>query len=132
MTYEHFTGNSTLACSANSVVDCAAVTTSPESMVFGIFPVAVLGLAFYAWLLVIMNPWAWRARTRRREISWLRLASMVTGVGFVIYLIYVEVFQVGKICLECTSVHVVTFVLFVLTMLAAAIWTEPLNTRRIT
>jgi uncharacterized membrane protein len=132
MTFEHFTGNATLACSTNSVVDCNAVTKSPQAVVFNIFPVAVLGLVFYAWLLVIMNPWAWRARARRREIGWLRLASMVTGVGFIIYLIYVELFQVGKICLECTSVHVITFVLFVLTMLAAAIWTEPQNTRRIT
>jgi uncharacterized membrane protein len=130
MTFEHYTGNKTLACSSNSVVNCAAVTTSPESVVFNVFPVAVLGLVFYAWLLVVMSPWAWRARARRREITWLRLASMVTGVGFIIYLIYVELFQVDKICLECTSVHVITFALFVLTALAAAIWSEPQDARR--
>lgn len=129
MTFEHYTGNKTLACSSNSVVNCAAVTTSPESVVFNVFPVAVLGLAFYAWLLVVMSPWAWRARTRRREITWLRLASMVTGVGFIVYLIYVELFQVDKICLECTSVHVITFALFVLTALAAAAWPEPQDAR---
>jgi len=130
MTFEHYTGNKTLACSSNSVVNCAAVTTSPESVVFNVFPVAVLGLVFYAWLLVVMSPWAWRARARLREITWLRLASMVTGVGFIIYLIYVELFQVDKICLECTSVHVITFALFVLTALAAAAWPEPQDARR--
>jgi uncharacterized membrane protein len=31
-------------------------------------------------------------------------------------------FTIGSICLYCTSVHVITFVLFVLTAFAAAAW----------
>ena len=120
MTIEHFTGNATLACSTNSVVNCEAVTTSPESMVFGVLPVAVLGLAFYAFMVAVTTPWAWRSQ--RREIALARLGSVVVGVGFILYLIYVELFQVGFICLWCTSVHVITFLLFVLIALAAAVW----------
>jgi uncharacterized membrane protein len=128
MTIEHFTGNTTLACSTNSVVNCEAVTTSPESMVFGVFPVAVLGLAFFAFMVPATTPWAWRSK--RREIALLRLASVIVGVGFILYLIYVELFQVGFICLECTSVHVITFALFALVALAAAIWGLPEGTSR--
>lgn len=120
MTIEHFTGNATLACSTNSVVNCEAVTTSPESMVFGVFPVAVLGLAFYAFMVAVTTPWAWRSQ--RREIALARLGSIIVGVGFILYLIYVELFQVGFICLECTSVHVITFLLFVVIALATAVW----------
>ena len=120
MTIEHFTGNATLACSTNSVVNCEAVTTSPESMVFGVFPVAVLGLAFFAFMVAVTTPWAWRSE--RREIALARLGSLIVGVGFILYLIYVELFQVGFICLECTSVHVITFLLFVLIALATAVW----------
>jgi uncharacterized membrane protein len=120
MTIEHFTGNATLACSTNSVVNCEAVTTSPESMVFGVFPVAVLGLAFYAFMVAVTTPWAWRSR--RPEIAVARLGSVVVGVGFILYLIYVELFQVGFICLECTSVHVITFLLFGLIALTVAVW----------
>jgi uncharacterized membrane protein len=120
MTIEHFTGNATLACSANSVVNCEAVTTSPEAMVFGVFPVAVLGLAFYAFMVAVTTPWAWRSR--RPEIAVARLGSIIVGVGFILYLIYVELFQVGFICLECTSVHVITFLLFGLIALTAAVW----------
>jgi uncharacterized membrane protein len=120
MTIEHFTGNATLACSTNSVVNCEAVTTSPESMVFGVFPVAVLGLAFYAFMVAVTTPWAWRSQ--RREIALARLGSLIVGVGFILYLIYVELIQVGFICLWCTSVHVITFLLFVLIALATAIW----------
>lgn len=120
MTIEHFTGNATLACSTNSVVNCEAVTTSPESMVFGVLPVAVLGLAFYVFMVAATTPWAWRSE--RREIALARLGSVIVGVGFILYLMYVELFQVGFICLWCTSVHVITFLLFVVITLAAAVW----------
>jgi uncharacterized membrane protein len=125
LTIEHFTNNATLACSINSVVNCEAVTKSPESMVFGIFPVAVLGLAFFVVMVPLTTPWAWQARWRKRELALIRLASLVVGMGFVIYLIYVELIQVGYICLWCTSVHAITFVLFVLTVLATAFWGLP-------
>jgi uncharacterized membrane protein len=120
LTIAHFTSTAILACSANSVVNCSAVTTSPESMVFGVLPVAVLGLAFYVFMVPMTTPWAWRSP--RREIAWVRLASVIVGVGFILYLIYAELFQVRFICLWCTSVHVITFLLFVLVALATAVW----------
>jgi uncharacterized membrane protein len=128
MTIEHFTGNTTLACSANGAVNCLAVTTSPESKVFGVIPVAVLGLAFYVFMAAATSPWAWRSR--RPELALVRLASVVVGIGFVLYLIYVELFQVGYICLWCTGVHVITFALFALVVVAAAIWGLPEGARR--
>jgi uncharacterized membrane protein len=121
-TYAHFNGNHLAGCSANphGTFDCTAVITSPQSMVFGIFPVAILGLAFYAVVAVLMTPWAWRAR--RREVHWVRLASMIAGMGFVMYLIYAEVYLIQEVCEYCTAVHIVTFLLFCLTVLAAAVW----------
>jgi uncharacterized membrane protein len=120
LTIEHFTGNTTLACSDKGVVNCGAVTTSSQAMVFGVLPVAVLGLAFYVFMVAATSPLAWRSR--RREVSLARLASVVVGVGFILYLIYVELFQVGAICLWCTGVHVITFLLFGLVALTTAVW----------
>ena len=119
LTYTHFTDSGLLGCAEKGTINCAKVTTSPQSYVFGI-PVAVLGLAFYVFLVAIMSPWAWRSG--RREIALARMASLVVGVGFVLYLVYAELFDIGAICLYCTSVHVITFLLFVLTGLAVAIW----------
>ena len=119
LTIAHFTESALLGCSESGLVNCTKVTTSPQSYVFGI-PVAVLGLAFYLFAAVIMSPWAWQAA--RREIHLLRIASLVVGIGFVLYLIYAELFIIGSICLYCTSVHAITFVLFVLTVIAAATW----------
>jgi uncharacterized membrane protein len=120
LTYAHYTQSALAGCTETSgVVNCGKVTTSAQSVVFGI-PVAVLGLAFYVFAVAIMSPWAWKAR--RREVGWLRLASLIVGIGFVLYLIYAELFDIGSICLYCTSVHVITFLLFVLTGLAVAVW----------
>ena len=119
LTIAHFTESTLAGCSESGLVNCTKVTTSPQSYVFGI-PVAVLGLAFYLFAAAIMSPWAWQAA--RREIHLLRMASLVVGIGFVLYLIYAELFIIGSICLYCTSVHVITFVLFVLTVIAAAAW----------
>jgi uncharacterized membrane protein len=120
LTYAHYTESALAGCTETTgVVKCGKVTTSAQSVVFSI-PVAVLGLAFYVFLTAIMSPWAWLAR--RREVGLLRLASLVVGIGFVMYLLYAELFDIGSICLYCTSVHVITFLLFVLTGLAVAVW----------
>ena len=119
LTIAHFTESALAGCSESGLVNCTKVTTSAQSYVFGI-PVAVLGLAFFVFAVVIMSPWAWRAS--RREIHLARIASLVVGIGFVLYLVYAELFTIGSICLYCTSVHVITFLLFVLTAFAAAAW----------
>jgi uncharacterized membrane protein len=113
-----------LFCASKGFVDCAAVTTSGQSEVFGIFPVAELGLAFYVFMVAINLPWAWRADRRELRLAgavkvsvpvrWLRLGSAVAGMGFVLYLLYAELIQIGNICLYCTGVHIVTFLLFTL------------------
>jgi uncharacterized membrane protein len=109
LTYEHFTQNATFACQANSVVDCLAVTTSPQSKMFGI-PVAVLGLVFYVGIIPLLLPVAWRVNTRLMRNG--RIAAVGIGVLFVFYLVYVELFDVRKICEWCTGVHILTIALF--------------------
>jgi len=119
LTITHYDTAVTLACSDKGVVNCGLVTTSPESMVFGIFPVAVLGLAFFVFMVVATSPWAWRSRYP--QVAIVRLASVVVGIGFVLYLVYTELFTLDHICLWCTSVHVLTFLLFVLILISAAV-----------
>ena len=121
-TQAHFTGNHLAGCPSNlhATFDCTAVITSPQSMVFGVIPVAVLGLLFYVFAVAIFSPWAWRLR--RREVGLLRLGSVIVGMGFVTYLIYAEVVQIKEICEYCTGVHAITFVLFCITVVATALW----------
>jgi uncharacterized membrane protein len=117
LTIAHFNTSVTLACPATSTVNCEKVTTSPQSYALGI-PVAVLGLAFYLFLAVANSPWVWRMTWP--PIRWARIGSMVVGIVFVLWLVYAELFKIGAICLWCTSVHVITFALFVLIMFSFA------------
>jgi uncharacterized membrane protein len=118
LTIAHYTSPALLICSEKGLVNCAAVTTSPESKVFGVFPVAVLGLAFYVLMAAITSPWAWRASWP--VIRWVRLGSVAVGMVFVLYLIYTELITLNAICLWCTAVHVITFGLFALIVFSAA------------
>jgi uncharacterized membrane protein len=117
LTIAHYTSSSILACSDQGTINCGLVTTSPESMVFGIFPVAVLGLAFFVFMVAVNTPWAWRATLP--AVRWARLGSVIVGIGFVLYLVYTEVITLGHICLFCTYAHVITLLLFGLIVFAA-------------
>ena len=134
-TYAHYNGSHLAGCpsGAGGTFDCTAVITSSQSMVFNVFPVAVLGLAFYVFAVVIFSPWAWRFRGARsgwaagrlritsRGVDIVRLGSVIVGMGFVMYLIYAE-FQIGSVCEYCSGVHIVTFLLFCITVVSAALW----------
>ncbi|MDQ2876200.1 MAG: vitamin K epoxide reductase family protein [Actinomycetota bacterium] len=135
----------TLFCSSHGIVNCEAVTQSTQSKVFGIFPVAELGLGFYVFMTAICTPWAWRmkrvlrlgpVRIGNQELRWIRLGSVIVGIGFVLYLLFVELIQLGSICLYCTGVHIATFLLFVLILFdsvfrqAPAYTTAPASAKR--
>jgi len=127
ITLQEETGSTLAGCPEAGSVNCEAVLHSPESVILGI-PVAAFGIAFYAFMVAIMSPPAWRSS--RRKIWQLRLASVVVAMVFVIYLVYAELFEVGNICLYCTSVHILTFLLFALTAIGAAIWGAPPQSKR--
>jgi uncharacterized membrane protein len=112
LTIAHYDTSITLACANKGLINCELVTTSPESILFGIFPVAVLGLAFYLFMVAINSPWGWRLSWPAAR--WVRFGSVIVGMCFVLYLIYAEIDLIHAICLWCTSVHVATFLIFAL------------------
>jgi uncharacterized membrane protein len=111
LTYEHFTDSATLACSDNGAINCLKVTTSKWSEIAGV-PVAVAGLAFFVAMALLCVP----ARFTR-DLGLLRVVGAVVGIVMVLWLVYVELFEVDAICLWCTGVHVITLLL-----LAAVLW----------
>ncbi|MDA8045622.1 MAG: vitamin K epoxide reductase family protein [Actinomycetota bacterium] len=115
LTYEHYTGSTTLACPASphSIINCAKVTTSPWSMWYGI-PVAVLGLVYFVIMLALQSRWAWRRRLMAFRAA--RIAWCVIGLASAVRLIYYELYRIHAICEWCTSVHVITFLVFVATI----------------
>jgi uncharacterized membrane protein len=105
-----------LVCDTNATINCEKVTTSPQSEILGI-PVAMLGLLFFVPMILLCLPAAWRSADRRIHLA--RLVLSVTGVGMILYLIIAELFIIKAICLWCSSVHLITFVLFVIIVTSA-------------
>ncbi len=110
LTVAHYSGVQ-LVCSDTGIVNCAKVTHSAESVFLGV-PVALWGLLFFLAMVAVNLPAAWRSADRR--IHALRLAMTVVGMCFVLYLVSAELLIIKSICLWCTSVHAITFLLFVL------------------
>lgn len=113
LTLAHFTDVVSLTCplgSSGGAIDCAKVTTSPQSYVFGV-PVAVLGLAYFVAMTALSTPRAWHSSNR--YIAPLRLASTVVSIGLISYLLYSELYTIHSICIWCSAVHVLTLVIFI-------------------
>jgi uncharacterized membrane protein len=117
LTITHF-DKVALVCSDNGAINCAKVTTSPQSEILGI-PVAMLGLFFFIPMIALCLPVAWRSADRRVHLA--RLVLAVTGVGMILYLIIAELFIIKAICLWCSGVHLVTFILFVIIVTASPV-----------
>lgn len=113
LTFEHYTGNETLACTVTGVIDCGKVTSSAWSTFMGV-PVALLGLLFFVAVTILMLPSVWR----RPEpwLDWLRFGLLTVGLGMALYLVWAELFRIHAICSWCTVVHVVTFALWIIVL----------------
>src|SRR5690349_4906745 len=76
LTIEHYTSSALLACPESATINCAKVTTSRWSVLAGV-PVSVLGLAYYAGMIALTVPRAWRMRALRN----VRIAGATAGVA---------------------------------------------------
>lgn len=94
-------------CDINAHWDCGIVNHSPFAMM-GPVPVAAVGIAGYALLGVL-------ALVRRRRLV---LAASIVGLGFALYLTYIEKFVLMVWCLYC----VISQCLILLLALLAAGW----------
>lgn len=115
LTYEHYSGSTSLVCSDKGIVNCLRVTTSSYSKVAGV-PFAVLGVVFFAVMLAFQLPVTWNRPEPAIRVG--RLAWATFGVATVLYLVYTELFLIDAICLWCTVVHVLTFIVFASTVVA--------------
>ncbi len=109
LTVTHYTDPAALACPDTGIVNCTLVTTSSWSVVFGV-PLAVLGLVWALAMTGLTVPWAWRARAH--WVDGTRLGVSGAGAAMVMYLVYVELYRIGAICLWCTAMHVTAVCLF--------------------
>ena len=108
LTYVHYAGIEPI-CAASG--GCERVQSSSYSELAGV-PVALLGLLGYAGILVAaLLP----GEGGRLAAAWLA----VVGLGFSLYLTYLELFEIEAICQWCVASAVIMGVLAVLTVVRA-------------
>jgi uncharacterized membrane protein len=117
LTVTHYSDPAALACPDTGVVNCTLVTTSSWSVFLGV-PVALLGLIWSLVMVGLTLPRTWR--TASVALDRARLAGAGLGAMAVLYLVYVELFRIGAICLWCTAVHALAICLFGVVLAAGA------------
>jgi len=116
LTIAHYTTPTILACPETKFINCARVTTSQYSTFHGI-PIVFFGLIFFVLMLGLQLPRLWKNNSLFIWRS--RLALSILGLIAVFGLVYIELYKLHAICLYCTGVHVITFLVFVLTAIGS-------------
>jgi len=93
--YHHFSKSKTSFCDIGQSFDCDLVNRSQYSMFHGI-PVALLGILGYLFILSLATGYREKAET-----PFILAGVTLAGLGFAIYLTYIEAFVLHTWCILC-------------------------------
>jgi len=112
--YHHYGSSKTSYCDFSESFNCDIVNRSTYSTVLGV-PDALIGMLGYATLLVFATMYRTRAETPA-----ILLIGSTAGLGFALYLTYIEKFVLATWCILCLSSLGVIFLITVLSSWLAA------------
>jgi vitamin-K-epoxide reductase (warfarin-sensitive) len=95
--YHHYGKDKTTYCDFGENFNCDIVNRSPYASVLGI-PVALIGILGYLSLLALATFYREKAET-----PGMLLLAATLGLGFALYLTYIEAFVLGTWCILCLS-----------------------------
>lgn len=96
LTWVHLSGSEAVCPASGGLVNCSAVLSSAYASVWGV-PVAIWGVLYFAVGLIVLFT--------TRGLGPMLHAAL--GAAAVLYLVFVELYEVGALCLWCTGVHAV-------------------------
>lgn len=100
----------TFLCDLNPVVSCGSIMESDQSNAFG-FPNPIIGLA--AFPVIITTGVVMLGGAIAKRWYWLGLqCGTIFGIGFVHWLFFQSVYNIGALCPYCMAVWVVTIITF--------------------
>ncbi|MBU0982030.1 vitamin K epoxide reductase family protein [Patescibacteria group bacterium] len=105
LTMMHYDNSLAEPCQLNSFLDCGVVNKSKYSLLFGI-PVSVLGLLNYTFL-VISALVIYLEKIKSKKFLNFLIAIVVFGIGFSLYLTYIEFFVIRAACILCLAQQVI-------------------------
>lgn len=107
----HYAKSASEFCDFSQKFNCDIVNRSEYSEVQGI-PVAAIGVLGYATLFFLSTFWNSRSETPNRL-----LAASLAGLGFALYLTYVEAYQLKTWCILCVASQVAIFLITVVAII---------------
>jgi len=93
--YHHFGASKTSFCTFGQSFNCDIVNRSSYSTVFGV-PVALIGIVGYLLILALATVYREKAET-----PVMLLIASTAGLGFALYLTYIEKFVLQAWCILC-------------------------------
>ena len=99
---EFYDASLTAVCTVNGFISCSKVANSGLTMTFGVQDY-LWGMLGFVVILVL----AALSERRRQDnrITYLLLLITSAGVAFSVYFLYVELVQIGALCLVCLSAY---------------------------
>ncbi len=112
-------------CDVHASFDCQAAVDSRFSAIFGI-PISLLGMAFYASILVLTVFESDKARGSKNVFRPATIATVTFGLGvlYSIFLAIVSLTQVGSICPFCAVLYGVNIMGFISSSIWAGMWPQ--------
>ena len=108
----HYSTSTTSYCSFGENFNCDIVNRSIYSRVFGV-PVALIGMIGY----MLLGLFSWLTRRGNDQRGFL-VAGALIGLGFSLYLTYLEKYVLATWCILCLSSLAVIVVITVLALAA--------------
>jgi len=112
--YHHYGSSKTTYCDFGENFNCDIVNRSTYSTVLGV-PDALIGILGYAALLALATVYRAKAETPA-----ILLTASVAGLGFALYLTYIEAFVLATWCILCLSSLITIVLITVLSSWLAA------------
>ena len=106
----HYAKSATAYCDFSQKFSCDIVNRSEYSSIEGI-PVAAIGVAGYAALVLLATFWRARVETPNRLMG-----AALAGFAFALYLTYIEAYELRTGCILCLSSLVLISLISVLTI----------------
>jgi uncharacterized membrane protein len=111
--HHHYGTSQTSYCDFGQSFNCDIVNRSTYSAILGV-PVALIGIIGYLGLLALATFYRGQARTPA-----LLVIASLAGLGFALYLTYIEGFVLAAWCILCLSSLAL---IFCITVLSSLLW----------
>lgn len=104
-----------LVCTTTGIISCERVLSSPYSVIAGSgLPTSAAGIVWFsvsAGLALVQLTGRSSARLVRGHLAWSAI-----GLATVVYLVFLEIVQLGAICIWCSTAHALVVMTFVIAL----------------